>query len=179
MRNNQIGVWCKEKENQDDNQGVEEKDEDEEVDLEIANFWKENNKEEKRWKETITKQEQRCDLLTDVIQQQHQVKASLVDSLFQKIASPFTKEVDSYHLLEKFKVPNALIYTGLRDPVEHLDSFRAHLDLHETPDEVACRAFPLTLSGSAQDWFRKLPPSSISNFEDLRRVFLSQFMVEG
>jgi len=123
VRNNQIGVWCKEKENQDDNQGVEEKDEDEEANLEIANFWKENNKEEKRWKETITKQEQRCDLLTDVIQQQHQVKASLVDSLFQKTVSPFTNEVDSYHLLEKFKVPNVLIYTGLRDPVEHLDSF--------------------------------------------------------
>jgi hypothetical protein len=51
-----------------------------------------------------------------------------------------------------------------------------HLDLPGTPDEVACRAFPLTLLGSAQEWFRKLPPSSISNFEDLRRVFLSQFM---
>jgi len=57
-----------------------------------------------------------------------------------------------------------------------LDNFRAHLLLLGTPDEVACQAFPLTLSRSAQDWFRKLTPRFISNFEDLGRVFLSPFM---
>lgn len=124
------------------------------------------------------KLERRCDDLSDAIHQQHKGKASLVDNLFQKTALPFTSDVATYCLPEKFKVPDILIYTGLKYPVEHLDNFRAHLDLHRTPDEVACRAFPLTLPGSARDWFRKLPPRSLNKFEDLGRVFLSQFMVE-
>jgi hypothetical protein len=60
--------------------------------------------------------------------------------------------------------------------VEHLDNFLAHLDLHGTPDEVVCRAFPLTMVGSAQDWIRKLSPRSINNFDDLGRIFITQFM---
>jgi hypothetical protein len=35
-----------------------------------------------------------------------------------------------------------------------------------------------TLSGSAREWFRKLSPSSVNSFEDLRRKFLTQFLVE-
>jgi hypothetical protein len=50
------------------------------------------------------------------------------------------------------------------------------MDLHRTPEMVACRAFPLTLSGNARDWFRSLPPNSIHHFEDLGRMFLTQFM---
>jgi hypothetical protein len=67
---------------------------------------------------------------------------------------------------------------ALKIPVEHLDNFRAHMDLHRTPEMVACRAFPLTLSGNARDWFRKLPPNSILHFDDLGRMFLTQFMAE-
>jgi hypothetical protein len=48
--------------------------------------------------------------------------------------------------------------------------------LHATPDEVACRAFPLTLAGGAREWFRTLPPCSIANFESLAKKFASQFM---
>ncbi|XP_062155172.1 uncharacterized protein LOC133863226 [Alnus glutinosa] len=50
------------------------------------------------------------------------------------------------------------------------------MDLHRTPEMVACRAFPLTLSGNARDWFKKLPPNSIRHFDDLGRMFLTQFM---
>jgi hypothetical protein len=84
--------------------------------------------------------------------------------------------VANTRLPEKFKVPEIPFYTGLKDPVEHLDNFLAHIDLHRTPQMVACQAFPLTLSGNARDWFKKLLPSSISNFDELRRMFLTQFM---
>jgi hypothetical protein len=73
-------------------------------------------------------------------------------------------------------MPEIPVYTGLGDPIEHLASFRAHTVLHTTPDEVACRAFPLTLAGGAREWFRTLPPRSIPNFESLARKFASQFM---
>jgi hypothetical protein len=94
----------------------------------------------------------------------------------QKTTSPFTEDVANICLPEKFKIPIIPFYTGLEDPVEHLDNFRAHMDLHRTPEMVACRDFPLTLSGNARDWFRKLPPNSICHFDDLGRMFLTQFM---
>jgi hypothetical protein len=86
-------------------------------------------------------------------------KASLVENLLQKTTSPFTEDV-----------------ANIRLPVEHLDNFRAHMDLHQTPEMVACRAFPLTLSGNARDWFRKIMPNFIRHFDDLGRMFLTQFM---
>jgi hypothetical protein len=41
---------------------------------------------------------------------------------------------------------------------------------------VACRAFPLTLSGNARDWYRRLPSKSIQNFDEFGKIFLTQFM---
>jgi hypothetical protein len=35
-------------------------------------------------------------------------------------------------------MPEIPIYTGLGDLIEHLASFRSHIVLHATPDEVAC-----------------------------------------
>jgi hypothetical protein len=82
----------------------------------------------------------------------------------------------SFRLLEKFKVLDIKTYTGQEDPVQHLDNYQAHLELQGTPDEVAYRAFPLTLSGNAQEWSRRLPPKSIRNFDEFRKMFLTQFM---
>jgi hypothetical protein len=79
----------------------------------------------------------------------------------------------TFLLPEKFKFPDVPIYTGLEDSIEHLENFRVHTDLHTTPDEVACQAFPLTLSGNAQEWFRKLPPKYINDFDGLRKMFLT------
>jgi hypothetical protein len=124
----------------------------------------------------ITRLEQRCNVLTAAIEQNDKGKASLVENLLQKTTSPFTDDVAYIRLPEKFKISEIPFYTSLEDPVEHLDNFRAHMDLHRTPEMVACRAFPLTLSGNARDWFRKLPPNSIRHFDDLGRMFLTQFM---
>jgi hypothetical protein len=100
----------------------------------------------------------------------------VVDKLLRGTDSPFTRRVADYRLPDKFKVPQILSYAGDRDPLNHLENFRAHLDLHGTPDEVACRAFPLTLSGNARDWFRKLPSNSVDQFKELSKTFLTKFL---
>jgi hypothetical protein len=135
--------------------------------------WKNVDKE---LKEIIEKLEQRCDLLTEAAQHQHNGSMSRAGDLLQKSASPFADRVASFRLPEKFKVPDIKTYTGQEDPVEHLDNYCAHLELQGTPDEVACRAFPLTLSGNARDWYRRLPPKSIQNFDEFGKMFITQFM---
>jgi hypothetical protein len=131
---------------------------------------------DKKLKEIIEKLEQRCDLLSVAAQHQHNGSTSKAEDLFQKSVSPFTDGVTSFRLPEKFKVPDIKTYTGQEEPVEHLDNYRAHFELQGTPDEVACRAFPLTLSGNARDWYRTLPPKSIQNFDEFGKMFLTQFM---
>lgn len=93
-----------------------------------------------------------------------------------EIASPFTDQIVAVHLPEKFKVPSIATFTEIEDSAEHLDNYRAHLDLHGTPKELACRAFPLTLFENARNWFRKLPPKSIDSFDALGRKFLIQLL---
>ncbi len=97
-------------------------------------------------------------------------------NLFQNTDSMFTEEVANTALPEKFKVPDIPIFIGSEDPMEHLMTFPSHTSLHKTPDAVACRAFPLTLSGKAQDWLRNLLLRSIDNFDNLGQKFLMQFM---
>jgi len=135
-----------------------------------------SKKVDKKLKEIIEKLEQRCDLLTETAQHQHNGSTSRAGDLLQKSASPFADRVASFRLPEKFKVPDIKTYTGQEDTVEYLDNYCAHLELQATPDEVACRAFLLTLSGNARDWYRRLPPKSIQNFDEFGKMFITQFM---
>jgi hypothetical protein len=89
---------------------------------------------------------------------------------------PFTERVKAYPMPDKFKMPRIEKYDGSEDPQDHLEAFREHLILHGTPDEIACRAFPLTLKGVAKDWFTRLPPKSVGTFKELGRLFLTQFL---
>jgi hypothetical protein len=116
------------------------------------------------------------DALSKTMDHKRGVKESLVDNLFQNKEFIFTDEVTDFDLPRRFKVPNISIFLGCEDPVEHLDNFRSHVSLHKTPDVVACRAFPLTLSGKARDWLRNLLPKSIDSFGTLGKKFLAQFM---
>ena len=52
---------------------------------------------------------------------------------------------------DKFKMPRVEKYDGSGDSQDHLEAFQEHIVLHGTSDEIACRAFPLTLKGVAKD----------------------------
>jgi hypothetical protein len=90
----------------------------------------------------------KCDLLQES-SHSDKGKTSIVDNLLQGIVLPFTKKIVVVRLPNKFKVPNIPLFIGKEDPTKHLDQYQAHLDLHSTSNEVACRAFPLTLGGNA------------------------------
>lgn len=91
--------------------------------------------------------------MADEIYQWDKSKTSLADNLLQKTASPFTVQVAGLRLPETFKVLDIATFTGFKDPIEHLENYGSHLDLHGTPEEIACRAFPLTLQKKKKTGF--------------------------
>jgi hypothetical protein len=136
--------------------------------------------EERRLNEAIAtldeKYEEKYNQLQLEIQQKSKGKISRVDSLLNR-SSLFAECIMAVQLPEKFKIPAIQTYIGVEDPTEHLDNYKTHMDLQGPLQELACRAFPLTLSSSTCDWFRKLPLGSIMSFEDLGRKFITQFLV--
>ncbi|KAF5481765.1 hypothetical protein F2P56_002393 [Juglans regia] len=101
---------------------------------------------------------------------------STMDQLHTSTGLPYMEEVMAVPIPPKFKVLAIEIYDGERDPLKHLETFRAHMTLHGFPGEVACRAFPLTFKGPACVWFISLAPGSVDSFGELTRLFLTQFM---
>ena len=93
--------------------------------------------------------------------------SSDLDDLINKTDSPFTPSVNSLPLPEKFRMPQIESYDGVKDPFDHLETFKTLMHLQGVPDEIMCRAFPTTLKGPARIWFSRLTPSSINTFKEL------------
>nr|XP_023928486.1 uncharacterized protein LOC112039815 [Quercus suber] len=90
--------------------------------------------------------------------------------------SPFTPAVLKCLVPSKFRLPQLELFDGLKDPQDHLNTFKTTLGLQQPPDEILCRSFPTTLKKVAKEWFTKLPTSSIDNFEQLSNAFLRHFI---
>ena len=95
-----------------------------------------------------------------------------VDRLVRATDSPFTTAVLECPVPSKFWLPQLEPFDGLKDPQDHLNTFRTTLGIQQPPDEILCRSFPTTLKGAAREWFTKLPTSSMDNFEQLSNAFL-------
>jgi hypothetical protein len=108
--------------------------------------------------------------------QKKKYKAAVVSKL---IEMPFTKQVTDHQLPNKFKVSHISSNSGVGDPTENLENYLIHLALHAMLNEIVCRAFPMTLSGNTREWFWGLMHNSISTFEDLAWIFLTQFLGPG
>ena len=99
-----------------------------------------------------------------------------MDTVVQQTESPFMAEVLHFPLPAKFRMPQVEAFDGVRDPVDHLNTYKNQMELHGYQDPVRCRAFAITLKGPALAWFNRLPPSSISSFRELSIVFVSHFI---
>lgn len=99
-----------------------------------------------------------------------------LERIVRKTDSPFTVAVQECPVPFKFRLPQLEPFNGLKDPLDHLNTFKTTLGLQQPPDEILCRSFPTTLKGSAREWFNKLPTSSIDNFEQLSNSFVRHFV---
>ena len=88
-----------------------------------------------------------------------------VEDLVHRTDSPFTALINGHPLPLKFKMPSLDSYDGMRDPFDHIATFKTTMHLQGVPDEIMCKTFPTTLKGPARVWFSKIPPNSVSSFE--------------
>ena len=102
--------------------------------------------------------------------------SSNLDDLVYRTDSPFTTPVNSFPLPHKFHMPQIESYDGVKDPLDHLETFKTLMHLQGVVDEIMCRAFPTTLKGLARIWFSRLTPNSISTFKELSAQFISHFI---
>ena len=99
-----------------------------------------------------------------------------MDTLVQQTESPFTAEVLHFPLPAKFRMPQVETFDGVKDPIDHLNTYKNQMELHGYQDPVRCRAFATTLKGPALAWFNRIPPSSISLFRELSIAFVSHLI---
>ena len=102
--------------------------------------------------------------------------SSDLDDLVNCIDSPFTTSVNSFPLPHKFCMPQIDSYDRVKDPLDHLETFKTLMHLQEVVDEIMCRAFPTMLKGAARIWFSRLTPSSVSTFKELSAQFTAHFI---
>ena len=64
--------------------------------------------------------------------------------------SHFTAAVLECLVPSKFCLPHLEQFDGLKDPLDHLKTFKMTLGLQQPFDEILCCSFPITLKGVAR-----------------------------
>ena len=72
------------------------------------------------------------------------------DDLVNRTDSPFIASVNSFPLPHKFCMPQIDSYDGVKDPLDHLETFKTLMHLQEVADEIMCKVFPMTLKDAAR-----------------------------
>ncbi|XP_023737234.1 uncharacterized protein LOC111885182 [Lactuca sativa] len=94
----------------------------------------------------------------------------------RSVTSPFVKELLDYEIPNTAKLPTLKTYNGTTDPDSHIDTYEWTMTLLKLNEKFWCTYFPTTLEGNADTWFKTLHPGSISNFDQLKYLFLTNFM---
>ena len=92
-------------------------------------------------------------------------RAKPIDDLVHQTDYPFMASINNHPQPSKFKIPSLDSYDGMRNPCDHIATFKTMMHLQGVPNEIMCRAFPNTLKGLAQVWFSKILPNTVSSFE--------------
>ena len=98
-----------------------------------------------------------------------------MDALVQQTESPFTARILHFPLPTKFRMPQIETFDGMKEPIDHLNTYKNQIELQGYQDPVRCKAFAITLKGPTLVGFNKFPPSLVSSFRELSIVFVSHF----
>ena len=75
-----------------------------------------------------------------------------------------------------FKIPSIPPYGGGWDPTDHLSMVNKLMSVHHVYDNPKCHVFLITLTGPADEWFKKLRLGSIQSWHQISPAFRRQFI---
>ena len=70
-----------------------------------------------------------------------------LNDLVNRTDSSFNVSVNSFPLPHKFRMPQIDSYDEVKDPLDHLETFKTLMHLQGVADEIMCKAFPTMLKG--------------------------------
>ena len=88
-----------------------------------------------------------------------------LDGMVRRMDSPFNTKILECPLPPKFHLSQLESFGGLKDPLDHITTFKKTLSLQQTPNEILSRSFPTSLKGATRVLFSKLANFSINNFD--------------
>ncbi|KAL2531178.1 Uncharacterized protein Adt_04529 [Abeliophyllum distichum] len=74
---------------------------------------------------------------------------------------PFSAGIKNASILYEFRVPKITHYTGKRDPLDHINTYKMEMSLRGATPALKCRAFHITLLRGAKRYYNKLIARSI------------------
>ena len=90
--------------------------------------------------------------------------------------SPFIPEIVNLKTPWGYQNPKFHVYDGKSDPFAHVRQYRNAMSFHCGEDKLLCNVFPRSLGDMGSEWFEKLPPGSISIFDQVAGLFTQRFM---
>ena len=99
-----------------------------------------------------------------------------LDGMVRRMDYPFNTKILECPLPPKFHLSQLESFDGLKDPLDHITTFKMTLSLQQTLNEILSRSFPNPIKGVVRVWFSKLVASSIDNFEQLGNSFVCHFI---
>ena len=112
--------------------------------------------EDSNKRRTNTPEEANSDLLKEMRKEMDELRDAIrgktdqsLDRIVRKMDSPFTVAVQECPVPSKFRLPQLEHFDGLKDPLDHLNTFKTTLGLQQPPDEILCHSFPTNLKGAA------------------------------
>ena len=102
--------------------------------------------EEQSWEQRFKSLQQELSRVKEVVKGR---TPDIMDTLVQQTESPFTAEVLHFPLPAKFRMPQVEAFDGVKDRVDHHNTYKNQMELHGYQDPVRCRAFATTLKGPA------------------------------
>ena len=98
------------------------------------------------------------DLLREMRKEMDELRSAIkektersVDRLVRATDSPFTAAVLECLVSLKFRLPQLELFNGLKDPQDHLNTFKTTLGLQQPPNKILRHSFPTTLKGTTRE----------------------------
>ncbi|KAF4352665.1 hypothetical protein F8388_024954 [Cannabis sativa] len=73
-------------------------------------------------------------------------------------------------------MPHIELYEGRIDPRTHLAKYNKMMQVARVSDDAKCLCFSLTLTKSAEDWWKHVALESLDSWKDLHSAFRKQFI---